>query len=102
MSRPLVARARGARATISSMRSEGARAATSKCREPCESTRKCRLFSAQPGRCPNPMLTHNATPEHPFDSAADVITRYGSTSRHVLYLSRVSSVPTNRYWQRAN
>eukprot|EP00959_Pyramimonas_sp_CCMP1952_P404318 8472295-Pyramimonas_sp.AAC.1 len=67
-----VARACGARATRTSMRSEEARAATSKCRESCESAGKCRLFSVHPGRYSNPVLTHIATTWHPFASAADV------------------------------
>eukprot|EP00959_Pyramimonas_sp_CCMP1952_P433041 9068187-Pyramimonas_sp.AAC.1 len=62
MSGPSVARARGARATRTSMRGEGARAATSIFRESCEGARKCRPFSVQPARCSNPVLTHDATP----------------------------------------
>eukprot|EP00959_Pyramimonas_sp_CCMP1952_P183276 3831750-Pyramimonas_sp.AAC.1 len=59
---PPVARACGAYATRTSMRSKGARTAISKCREPCESTRKCRLYSVQPGRYSNPVFTHDAIP----------------------------------------
>eukprot|EP00959_Pyramimonas_sp_CCMP1952_P326238 6828780-Pyramimonas_sp.AAC.1 len=62
MSRPPVARACGACAPRTSIRNEGARTVTSKCRESCESARTCRLFNVQPGRYSNPVLTHDATP----------------------------------------